>query len=332
MGPNRWLLPTLVALPLAVVAATDVYRLLAPRSFEDTSLLESGSPLTFDRSAMVVDLRADPPRVRGDETRVGVELGSGWGALDPQGRWSDGDRFEVAWTVPVGGQRVLFIEGRIDRNQAAGSRLAVAVNGQDAGGIELNRAMSRRSLSLSCALLFAGVNRLQFRLVDPLTGDADTSRTALIRRLAVAHDGSGGFPTAPDRTPVRRSTDGRSVIVRVEGRLALPFEVPTSGSELRFRYLFRDPDPGASCRVIVGRRYSGPDRFDVVRERLLTADSRAAGGFRQVLRDRGESSALVFHVNAAAARGGFIVENPRIEVRPDRPDGNAGRTRAKAGE
>jgi hypothetical protein len=280
------------------------------------SLLDAARPLTFDPSAVVVDLRTDPPLIRGPHVRSTIELESGWGQVAPQGRWSEADQFEVIWTVPAGGQSALFIEGRVDRNQAGGSTLAVAVNGRHAGEVQLSRAMTRQLIEVSGAPLVAGRNRIQFRLSDPLSGAAGANRTALVRRLAVSLDDSQGFPAALRREPVRVVSDRESVVVRVEGQLALPFEVPASGSILKFRYRFRNPLPGAGAQVVVARRYGDPARFDVARSLVLDADDRRFGRIRHVLRDRGEPSALLIRVNAAAARGGFVIEEPRVVVRP----------------
>jgi hypothetical protein len=318
MSSNRWLLPVLLVLPFAVVAASDVVRLLARHSPEDVSLLESAEPLRFELSAAVVDLRHDPPRAGGSHQHSKLELGPGWGALGPQGRWSEGDRFEVVWIVPVGGQTALFIEGRIDRNQARDSRLAVAVNGRHAGEIQLSRAMTRHALEVADAPLLAGRNRLEFRLLDPSTGAADTSRTTLIRRLAVALDTSRGFPARLQRTPLAVAPDRESVVVRREGRLILPFEVSESGSQLEFRYRFRGPEPDGWARVVVARRYRAPTRYDVARSVTLDAADADAGRFRHVLRDRDEPGALLIWVNAAAARDGFVIKEPRIVVRTRR--------------
>jgi hypothetical protein len=107
-------------------------------------------------------------------------------------------------------------------------------------------------------------------------------------------------------------------VVRVEGRLIVPFEVPASGTSLELRYRFKKPDPDARVRMVVARRYAGPDRYDVARGVTVNASKRPTGRLRQVLRDRGESSALLVMVNAAAARGGFVIVEPRIVVRPGR--------------
>jgi hypothetical protein len=318
MSSRRWLLPVLLALPFAVVAVTDLYRVLVRHPPEGVSLLASVDSIQFEPTATVVDLRGDRPRALAASRHWSFELGPGWGELSPQGRWSESDRFEVVWTVPAGGQTALFIEGRIDRNQPRGSTLAVAVNGRHAGNVPLSRAITSHTLLLADAPLYAGDNRMELRIVDPRTGAGEESRTALVRRLAVAQDDSEGFPVPSQRAPLRFAADRRSVVVRVEGRLIVPFDVPASGTSLELRYRFEDPDPEARVRVVVARRYAGPNRYDVAQGVTLNASERRAGRLRQVLRDRGESSALLVMVNAAAARGGFVIVEPRILARPPR--------------
>ncbi len=323
MKSRKWVLPALLVLPFVVTGLIDVYRTAAIRPPDDVALLGSNAPYEFEATALVADLRSDPQLEDGEVKGARVELGPGWGEISPQGRWTGGHRFEVGMSLGAGGQTALYLEGRVDRNHDRGSRLVVWIGGHEAGTIDLSRSMSQRLLVVPEGLIRAGDNRLEFLLVDPSGGAGDLGRTALIRRLAVAADNSGGFPAPQPEVAVRSDPDRGALVVLAEGRLTLPFEVPVSGSELEFRYTFRDPEPGARCRVVVGRRYSGPGRFDVVREEILDAGDRGSGGFRQVLQDRGEPSALVIHVNAAAAHGGFALRNPRIVARPVEKGGRA---------
>jgi hypothetical protein len=323
MKSRKWVLPALLVLPFVVTGLIDVFRAAVLRPPEDVALLGPGATYEFEATALMADLRSDPRVEDGEVKKAGVELGPGWGEISPQGRWTAGHRFEVGMTLGVGGQTAFYLEGRVDRNQNRESRLAVRIGQREAGTIDLSRSMSERLLMVPEGLIRAGDNRLEFRLVDPSSGADDLGRTALIRRLAVAADNSGGFPAPQPGVAVRSDLDGGTLVVLAEGRLTLPFEVTVSGSELEFRYTFRNPEPGARCRVVVGRRYSDPGRFDVVRKEILDAGGRGSGGFRQVLQDRGEPSALFVHVNAAAARNGFVLQNPRIDARPVGKGGRA---------
>ncbi len=318
MKSRRWILPALLALPFVVVAVIDVYRTAARRSLEDVVLLSADPPFEFEPTGLVADFRSQPPGSTGKVGEVQVDFGSGWGDTVSHGRWTAGPRFDLGMALPAGGQTALYIEGRVDRNQDHGSRLMLTIDGREAGGVDLGRKIELRLLSVPAGLLHGGDNRLEFRLGNPSKDHSDVGRTALIKRLAVAADDSGGFPAQPPHRPARLTADGRSVVVTGEGRLTLPFEVPVSGSVLNFRFKFRSPEPGARCRVVVARRYSNPERFDVVREKTIAAGGRGAGRFRQVLRDRGESSALFVFVNAAAARGGFVLRDPTIIIRPNK--------------
>ncbi len=64
----------------------------------------------------------------------------------------------------------------------------------------------------------------------------------------------------------------------------------------------------------MARRYSGPDRYDVVSERTLRAERSPTARIRQELRDRQEPVALIVDVNPAAAAGGVVLDQLRVEV------------------
>lgn len=323
MRSRHWLLPALLALPLVTVLAIDVFRAAARGQLEDVALLGEGSTVQFDATDVLVDLRSGSKEPADETGGPLVTVGAGWGETTPQGRWIEGPSAELRFEVPVGGQSALFIEGRADRNHHGGTRVSVTLDGRDAGAVDLTRTMERQLLVLSPGMIRAGGNRLELRLPDSSRGAVAGGRSVLVRRLAISADDSGGLPP-PRRSGLIRSVPGEGrLVIQGEGRLTLPFRVPVSGSELTFRYRFRDPLPGARCRVVVGRRYSDPQRFDLVREETLAADARAAGRFRQVLQDRGEPSALFLHVNAAAAGSGFVVEDPTIVIRPARKGGRS---------
>jgi hypothetical protein len=142
-------------------------------------------------------------------------------------------------------------------------------------------------------------------------------RTLLVRRLALSDDTVEDIPEISSRRSMIVDLEAGTVVVRRAGRLVVLFQVSVGGSELAFRYRFRDPRPGGRADVTVGRRYAGPKRYDVVREIALAADKKTTGRFRQKLHDRGEPSVLFVDVNAAAAEGGFVVQDLKLVARPE---------------
>ncbi len=217
-----------------------------------------------------------------------------------------------------GGQRVLLVDGRADRGERVPVVLAAAVNGADCGRARLERRLAACRFELPEGVVRPGSNQVVLKVVNARTGRAAGGRTALIRRLALAGAEIASFDTLMAQPPLVVDHERGSIVVRSAGRLIASFANPVSGSVLSGRVTFRDPAGDAWCRVTVARRYSGPDRFDVVSERTLRAERSPTARIRQVLRDRQEPVALIVDVNPAAAVGGVVLEELRVDVDPKR--------------
>ena len=309
----RWVLPALIALPFAAAVVVDVVRVLTAEPARDRDLLEV-SALRFDPADPVFDLRSDPPG--GDEpwSGPGFTLESGWGQAADEGRWTAAAAAALRLEAGRGGQRVLLVDGRADRGERVPVLLAAAVNGADCGRARLDRQLAACRFELPEGVVRSGSNRVELEVVDPRTGREARGRTALIRRLALAGVGAASFDDLVAQPPLVVDRERGSVLIRRAGRVTAPFSTQVSGSVLTGRVTFRAPAADASCRVTVARRYSGPDRYDVVSERTLRPERSPTARFRQELRDRQEPVALIVDVDLAAAAGGVVLDQLRVEV------------------
>jgi len=309
----RWVLPAVIALPFAAAVVIDVVRVLTAEPARDRDLLEV-SALRFDPADPVFDLRRDPPG--GDEpwSGPGFALESGWGQAADEGRWTATAAAVLRLEAGRGGQLVLLVEGRADRGERVPVLLAAAVNGADCGRARLERHLATCRFALPAGVVLPGVNTVELEVVDARTGRAAAGRTALIRRLALAGAGTASFDDLTAQPPLVVDRARGSILIRRAGRVTAPFSTLVSGSVLSGRVTFRAPAGDASCRVTVARRYSGPDRYDVVSERTLRAEKSPTVRIRQELRDRQEPIALIVDVNPAAAAGGVVLDQLRVEV------------------
>ncbi|HOC43442.1 MAG TPA: hypothetical protein PKJ99_10565 [Thermoanaerobaculales bacterium] len=314
---SRWLLPTVVALPFVAAVVIDTVRAVTAPPAVDRDLLEA-TTLRFDPADPTFDLRLGPAGAEAPWAQPEHALGSGWGEAAPEGRWTAAAVATVRIDLGVGGQRLLLVDCRADRRERGPVLLAASVNGVGCGRAELGRRLAARRFAIAEGLLRPGPNRLELRLVDPRTGLDARGRTALVRRLAVAGDRAATFAGLAAQPAPAIDRERGTILIRRAGRLVAPFETPVSGSVLSGRVRFRDPIGDAWCRVTVARRYAGPDRFDVVSARTLHAARSRTARIRQELRDRNEPGALIVEVNPAAAAGGVVVEQLRVEVDPKR--------------
>ena len=313
----RWLLPAVIALPFAAAVVIDVARLLTAEPARDRDLLEI-SALRFDPAEPVFDLRRGP--AGGDEPWAGpgFAVDSGWGPAAADGRWTAAAEAAFRLDAGIGGQRVLLVDGRADRGERVPLQLAATVNGIGCGRVRLERHLATCRFDLPAGAVRPGANVVGLEVVDVRTGRAAPGRTALVRRLALAAEGTASFAGLLGPPPLVIDRAQGTILVRRAGRLAAPFSAPVSGSVLSGRVTFSAPVADAWCRVTVARRYSGPERFDVVSERVLRPGRSPSARFRQELRDREEPVALIVDVNPAAAAGGVVLDRLRVEVDPKR--------------
>ncbi len=314
MKQRHWIVPALLALPFVVPVIYDLYRAVSAGDDQGVDLVAvSGNGMIFVSSDLVLDLRARPPG-RGAGQWVAPSLDAGWGEATPQGRWTAGDRAELSWTSATDRQRVLFLEARVSRTSGPVPRLLVDVNGRSCGVVKVTEKMAIHPVELGAGEVRIGGNSLELKLVDQASTLRESDRTLLLRRIGFAADATGGFPAPSNRSPVVVDQDARSIVVRRPGRLVVPFEVSTGGSSMSLRYRFRNPEPGSEARVVVGRRYLSPDRYDAMGEWTLRPDQKVTGRLRQTLRDRGETGALLVDVNPAAAANGFVLRDLMLGV------------------
>jgi len=314
---SRWLLPTVIALPFVAAVVIDVVRALTAAPVIDRDLLEVTS-LRFDPADPTFDLRLGPAGVDEQWTQPEFALVSGWGQAAADGRWTASAAAVVRLELGAGGQRVLLVDCRADRRERGPVLLAAAVNGIDCGRAALGRRLGTCRFALAEGVVRPGSNRLELRLADPRTGQGARGRTALIRRLALAGEEQATFDELVAQPALAIDREQGTVLIRGAGRLVAPFSTPVSGSALSGRVRFRAPASDAWCRVTVARRYAGPDRFDVVSVRTIHAAQSSTARIRQELRDREEPGALIVEVNRAAAEGGVVLQDLRIDVDPNR--------------
>ena len=316
MKQRHWIVPALLALPFAVAVSYDLYRAGSASDVEAMDLLAGGAEgLIFVSSDLVLNLRAKPPNPEPGH-RVTPNFDAGWGEATPQGRWTVGNRAVLSWTSATDRQRALFLEARVSRTTEPAPRLLVAVNGRSCGVVKVTEKMDVYLVEFEAGQIRVGDNTLELKLLSQASPAGVAGRNVLLRRIGFAADTTGGFPTPSKRPPLLVNPDARSIVVCRPGRLILPFKVSAGGSSLSLRYRFRDPEPNSEARVVVGRRYVSPDRFDAMREWTLRPDQKVAGRLRQTLRDRGETGVLFVDVNSAAADGGFVLRDPLLEVVP----------------
>jgi hypothetical protein len=313
----RWLLPALIAVPFAVAVVVDVVRVIRRPPAVDRPLLELGA-LRFEPVDPVFDLRPRAADAGEPWERPEHSLASGWGQAAVEGRWTAVASAALEVDLSQGGQRVLLVEARADRRARDPVLLAASMNGVDCGRSELGRRLGVCRFALAEGVARPRANQLELKLVDARTGEDARGRTALIRRLAFASDGPAAFDELVTPPPLAIERERGTVLIQRAGRMVASFSTPRSGSVLSGRLRFRNPDDEAWCRVIVARRYAGPDRFDVVSERTLRAARSHTVKIRQELRDREEPIALIVDVSPAAAVGGVMLEELTVAVGPKR--------------
>lgn len=313
----RRLLPALIALPFAVAVVVDVVRVIRRPPAVDRPLLEI-SAVHFDPADPVFDLRSRPTGGGGGYTRPGFDLVSGWGQVTREGQWTAAAEATLRLDLGHGGQRALLVEARADRRARGPVLLAASMNGVDCGRSELGRRLGVCRFALAEDVARPRANQLELKLIDARTGEEARGRTALVKRLALAGDGAAAVNELVTPQPLAIDHERGTVLIQRAGRMVASFSTPRSGSVLSGRLRFRNPDDEAWCRVIVARRYAGPDRFDLVSERTLRAARSHTVKIRQELRDREEPVALIVDVSPAAAVGGVVLEELTVEVGPKR--------------
>jgi hypothetical protein len=161
-----------------------------------------------------------------------------------------------------------------------------------------------------------GPDTVELRVVTGPDGKPAAGRAVLVRRIAVAGTQSAGFDELVAERPVAVDRDRGMVAIRRPGRLVASFTTNSSGRVLSCRIRFVRPQSPAGVRVVVGRRYEGPERFDVISARTLVASRPRTARIRQELQDRGESCALLVDVDRAAAEGGVVLSDLRVLAKP----------------
>jgi len=304
----------LIAFPFVVALAFDVVRMVTAVPAPDLEVLEVGE-LRFEPEDPVFDLRvraASDPR---GWSEPDFALGPGWGETGPEGSWTARAPATLELSLAGSRQRVLFVEARVDRRREGTPALAVAVNGVDCGQATLSRRIEPLRFLLPDGAMEGGLDTVELRVVDPAGRPAD-DRTVLVRRVVVAGTTSVSFDELVAGPPLSIDRDRGTVSIRRPGRLVASFTTNSSGSELSCRIRFVKPRSRARVRVVVARRFEGPDRFDVISAKPLTASRPRTARIRQELTDRGESCALLVEVDRAAAEGGVVLSDLRVVAKP----------------
>lgn len=312
---RRWVLPTLLAFPFVVAIAVDVVRMVVVNPTAELDLLQQ-SELRFEPAEPVFDLRQHPDGNAADWSEPRFVFGSGWGEVGPAGAWFGGSAAELELEVTGRDHRALLVEARGDRRSGGPLALSVRVNGSDCGRATLGRRFASLRFALPDDALRERSNTVELGLIDPAGGGPVDGRTALVRRVGVAGADAATFVELVEGKSLAIDRGRGTVLIRRAGRLVVPFTTTVSGSVVGLRALFRNPGPQALCRVEFVRRFEGPDRFDVISRRTLTATRRPATRVRQDLRDRGEPCAVLIEVNRDAAAGGVVVSELRVETGP----------------
>lgn len=310
MAIRRWLAPALLVVLFGGVAVADLYRALrAPEQPARAAVpLEQAR---FEPDDYVLDFRHQPADgTNATEAVAQWRLGEGWGEGTPGGRWSFADSASLLVSLPVGGQRVLYVDCRPDRHGSP-PRLVANVNGVRVAAAALRRGFVACRFGVPDGVLVAGDNRIELTLVA--AGDEDRSaagRTLLLRRLAVARAGGVDFRDLVHRRCLRLDGSRGRLLITAPGRLVMPFEVPRAGASLELRYHFRKPLSEAGCTLVVGRRYSNPDAVDVMTSRRLLPGPRGGGVVRVPLGHHTGASVLWLRADRAAADAGVMLQQP----------------------
>jgi hypothetical protein len=304
-------------MPFAVAVVVDVVRVIRRPPAVDRPLLEI-SAVHFDPADPVFDLRCRPTGGGDGYTLPGFDLVSGWAQVTHEGQWTAAAEARLRLDLGHGGQRTLLVEARADRRARGPVLLAASMNGVECGRSELGRRLGVCRFALAEGVARPRANQLELKLIDARTGEEARGRTALVKGLAVAGDGAAAVNELVTPPPLGIYHERGAVLIQRAGRMVATFETPRSGSVLSGRLRFRNPDDEAWCRVIIARRYAGPDRFDVVSERTLRAARSHTVKIRQELRDREEPVALIVDVSPAAAAGGVVLEELTVEAGPKR--------------
>jgi hypothetical protein len=312
---RRWVLPAVLAFPFAVAIAVDVVRMVVADRAAGLDLL-AVSELRFEPAEPVFDLRRIDGGKAAAWSEPGFVLASGWGEVGAAGAWTAGSVAELELEVAGQDHRALLVEARADRSHGGPLALSVRVNGAECGRETLPRRFEALRFALPDGALRAGFNTVEMGLFDRAGRGPLEGRTALVRRVVVAGADATSFEELVTGRSLAIDRGRGTVLIRRAGRLVVPFTTTASGSVVGLRAVFREPGPQALCRVVFVRRFEGPDRFDVISRRTLTATRRPAARVRQDLRDRGEPCAVLIEVNRDAAAGGVAVSELLVETRP----------------
>lgn len=313
----RWVLPALIALPFVAAAVFDLARRVVAEPAPDLDLIQS-SDLRFEPLDPVFDLRAPNPSGATAWTEPSILTTSGWAAVTPAGSRMAGNTATLEVEVGAGSHRVLFVEARGDRRAVPVIALSVRANGIDCGRAALAPGFEALRFTLPAGAVEPGRNVLELRILDSTDGRSAEGRAVVVRRIALSAEHEAAFAGLVATSALVVNRERGLVLVHRPGRLVAPFTTRTSGSLLRCRVRFRDPTAQSQCRVIVARRYAGPDRYDVVSDRTVIPSRKRGARIRQELRDRGERGALIVEVNREAAEGGLLLTELRVESRPKR--------------
>lgn len=308
---GRWILPALIALPFVAALAYDLARAVtAPPT--DVDLLAAG-PLRFEPFEPVFELDEAAGATAWSEP--GRRLLSGWGETGEQGTWTAGAVASLEIELGIADERVLFVEGRADRRRREPAELAVAVNEVECGTARLTRRFEPLRFELPQDVLRRGPNRVTLRVVRRSGGAPAEDRTMLVRRLALADSDRGSIDELGPGPALVVTPERGSVSIRRAGRLIVPFETTSSGSVVSLKLRLAGGRPSGRCRVVVARRFVDPTQLDIINERELDGERGRRMRVRQRIESRGESGAVLVEVDRAAAAGGAVLSELRLEAR-----------------
>jgi glycosidase len=259
----------LVAAVLLTVAAVDISHLVRTEAPNELRLLEVAE-LRFEPRDRLVDFSGRDESSRGIPVEPVHELTEGWGDTNRVGMKTTGERATMTLRLPSGGHRTLFLQGHRDRDQPAGVRLLVELNGVECGLFVLERRLRVYRMQLPEGLVSAGENRIELTLLtrqDPRQPAA--GRYLVLRRLALAMDPAGDLKTIMRQRSVKLEPQVARLTIRAPGRLLIRFDLPNAGSFLSFDYCASRQDRSARARVGVGRRYDDLQAVDIMAERRL---------------------------------------------------------------
>lgn len=315
---RRWILPTLIAIALAIPVIADLYEMVRDRGRNaaplDVDLLADGV-VRFEGRDLVVDLREGRTTGSGQPVEPSGGLGEGWGTPTNAGTWTLANRASLDIRVSGGGYRGLMLQCRPDRRRDPPPILHVSVNGVDCASARLERVLSVVRLELPEGAISSGDNRVQLELRSSLqTTQPASRRTLLVRRVVLSESADDDFERiAEGRAPVVKTASG-GVRVREPGTLFLEFDAPRPDAVVAFNCRFRRAVSGASCDVVVGRWFPDKHALDVVGTARVSGDRPRRRDHRVALGNHSGPSVLRIRLDEASAEAELELRSARLEA------------------